>query len=134
MIFKPSHQPEAVEYLCGLFEKQKTVKIDPVTESKTLSQVRYCWLCFTHIAYETGNTKEDIYAYFLNKFPTIKEISINGNLTSVMISLSQFTENQCSYFIDRFVIDARQEGFDLPDPEDRKAVQMYNYYKNLGTI
>lgn len=134
MIFKPHEEKRAHLFLIKIFEKKRSVKIDHITESKTLSQNAYCWLVFTHIGQETGNTKDDIYRYYLDKFPYFKEIDINGEISQIQISLSKFNKDQCSSFIDNFVIDARQEGFDVPDPETKKAVEMYNYYKQKGLI
>ena len=134
MIFKPSDKERALVYLDRLFEKKRHVKIQHITESKTLSQNAYLWLVFTHIGFETGNTKDDIYQYYLDKFPYFKEIDLNGEINQVKISLSKFNMDQCKNFIDNVTIDARQEGFDVPDPEDKKTVEIYNYYKQKGLM
>jgi hypothetical protein len=134
MIFKPSEKERALLFLDKMFEKKRHVKIEHITESKTLSQNAYLWLIFTHIAFETGNDKDDIYQYYLNKFPYFKEININGEINQVKITLSKFDLMQYKSFIDNITIDARSEGFDIPDPEDLKAVNMYNYYKQNGLI
>lgn len=134
MIFKPSEKERALIFLDKLFEKKRSIKIEHITESKTLSQNAYLWLIFTHMAFETGNTKDDIYQYYLEKFPYFKEIDLNGEINQVRISLSKFNLDQCSKFIENVTVDARQEGFDIPDPEDKKTVEMYNYYKQRGLI
>lgn len=134
MIFKPSEKERALLFLDKMINRKKPFKIDPITESKTLSQNAYLWLIFTHIAFETGNTKDDIYDYYLKKFPYFKNIEINGEIHQIQITLSQFDLMQTKSFIDNIAIDARQEGFDIPDPEDQKAVNMYNYYKQIGLI
>lgn len=134
MIFKPSEKERALIFLNKLFEKKRSIKIEHITESKTLSQNAYLWLVFTHMAFETGNTKDDIYQYYLEKFPYFKEIDLNGEINQVRISLSKFNLDQCSKFIENVTVDARQEGFDIPDPEDKKTVEMYNYYKQKGLI
>lgn len=104
--------------------------------SKTISQNAYIWLVFTHIAFETGNNKDDIYGYYLDKFPTFKDIDLYGDSRAIKISMSNpdFNKEKMSAFIDKVVIDARQEGFDVPDPDDLKCKQMYDYYRNLGLI
>ena len=134
MIFLPSERDRAILYLDKLFERKKHVKIDPITESKTLSQNSYLWLVFTHVAFETGSNKDDMYLYWLNKFPKYKEIPFQGEVCLVSISLSGFTKEQTSVFIDEVVTDARQEGYDVPDPDEKKTIEMYNYYKNKGLI
>ncbi|MFX1295602.1 MAG: hypothetical protein ACFFD2_12225 [Promethearchaeota archaeon] len=134
MIFKPTEQERAHKYLDNLFTKNRWIKIEHITESKTISQNNYAWLIFTHIAFSTGNNKDDIYQYYLDKFKTYKTIDINGTETNVIITMSKFTKEQMSRFIDNIVIDARQEGFDIPDSEDLKCREMYDYYKKLGMI
>jgi hypothetical protein len=135
MIFFPStDQQRASLYLVNLFNKGRTVKIEPVTKSRTLSQNAYAWLVFTHIGFETGNFKEDIYQFCLDKFPLHKEININGEITLVRLTLSGMNKDQNSCFIDQLVTFFRQEGFDVPDPEEKKAVEMYQWYKEKGLL
>jgi hypothetical protein len=78
MTFYPKEKDRAITYLNKLFERGKTVKIEPITQTATLSQNSYIWLVFTHVGQETGNTKEDIYQFCLKKFTIFKTIDING--------------------------------------------------------
>lgn len=133
-IYNPTQRFEAKEYLLTLFDSGKRVEIKPAPEKKSLSQNSYIWLVFTHIAYETGNDKNDIYYYFLDRFPKYKEITINGQIEHVSISLSSFTKEQTRAFIDEVVIYANTEGFNVPNPEDIKIMQMYEFYRNKGLI
>ncbi len=105
-----------------------------IADKKTLSQTAYAWLCFTYVADETGNDKNDLYYLCLDKFKTFKEIHYNDQIHLVQISMSSFDKNQMSVFIDKITIFFRQEGFDIPDPEHRKALDMYNYYRKKGLI
>jgi hypothetical protein len=57
-----------------------------------------------------------------------------GEIKLVRITLSAFTKEQNTVFIDEVVTDARIEGFDVPDPEDLKALEMMNYYRSIGII
>jgi hypothetical protein len=135
MIFYPiTDQQRASLYLSNLFNKGKKVKIEPVTQSRTLSQNAYAWLVFTHIGFETGNFKEDIYQFCLDKFPLHKEININGEITLVRLTLSGMNKEQNSQFIDQFVTFFRTEGFDVPDSEEKKALEMYQWYKEKGLL
>jgi hypothetical protein len=134
MIFRSHQLNEAICYLTGLFEKGKPVKIEPAPEKKSLSQNAYLWLVFTHVGYETGARKDDMYYYWLGKFPKYKEVYFKGELKLVPISLSSFSKEQTSRFIDEVVTDARIEGFQVPDPEDIKIMQMYEFYRNKGLI
>lgn len=134
MIYKPSTNKEAHIFLDKCFERKKWVKIDYIPEAKTMNQVRYIWLVFTIIADDTGNEPQDIYEYYLDKFPVYKEITILGEEKKIRISLSQFSVEQASYFIDKVTIDGRQEGHVLPDPKDKAALEAYNYYRQKGMI
>ena len=134
MIFKPSERDQAIAYLDGIFKAKRFAKIERVTESKSLSQNNYCWLCFTHIAFCTGNDKDDIYHFCLDKFALRHEVKINGTSENIIVSLSKMDKDQCRIFIDKFIIFFAQEGIALPNPEDKKVVEMYNWYKERGMI
>ena len=135
MIFKPSQKDKAYQFIDKHFNNNKKVEIKAFIMPKTLSQNGYIWLVFTHIAYECGSDKNQIYYYYLNKFPTFEEIKTpSGETDLVMTSLSRFNKEQTSVFIDCVVTDARQEGFDIPDSEDFKCKQMYEYYKERGLL
>lgn len=134
MIYKPSNSKEAHIFLDKCFERKRWLKIEPIPEAKTMNQLRYVWLVLTIIADDTGNIPQDIYEYYLDKFPTFKEIVIRGETNRIQISMSQFSIEQMSVFIDRVVIDGRQEGHVIPDPKDKKALEAYNYYKQKGLI
>jgi hypothetical protein len=134
MIFNKITSKESFEYLSQLLEVGKMVEIKPIKEHKTLSQNAYIWLVFTHIGFETGAGKDAIYNYYLTRFPKYNEIDFKGKITIVRISLSQMSKEQVSKFIDEVVIDGIQEGFDIPDPANKKAIDMYNYYRSIGEI
>lgn len=136
MIYNKKQREQAITFIDKVFSRDRLLKIDYVKMSKTVSQNAYIWLVFTHIAFETGNNKEDIYGYYLEKFPTFKEIDLFGDSRTIKISMSNpgFDKEKMSVFIDKIVTDARQEGFDIPDPEDLKCKEMYDYYRNLGLI
>jgi len=134
MIYKPSQREQAIIFIDKMFAKKKWIKIEHIPESKTMNQLRYIWLVFTIVADDTGNEPQDIYEYYLDRFPIYKEITILDEEKKIRISLSQFSIEQASYFIDKVVIDARQEGHVIPDPQDKAALEAYNYYKSKGLI
>ena len=80
------------------------------------------------------DNKNSIYKFLNNLFPKFQNIEIRGETINVQVSMSHFSKSQLSTFIDECVTWARQEGFDVPDPEDLKALQMYNFYKMKGLI
>lgn len=134
MIFYPGQRDRAILHLDAYFAKGKTVNIENVPEAKTLQQNRYIWLVFTHVGFETGQGKDDVYLYYLDLFPRFKEVNHLGEVVLVRISMSHFSKEQLSGFIDEVVTNARQEGFDIPDPEDKKALEMYNFYRQKGLL
>ena len=134
MIFNPSELVRANIYLTKLFERGKSVKIEPILKARTLSQTAYCWLVFTHVGFETGNDKNDIYQFCLTKFPQFKSIQINGSHEVIPVTLSGMDKEQTSAFIDSFVVFFRQEGIEVPDPEDLKCRDMMDYYRTKGLI
>ena len=135
MLFKPSQKNKAIEFLDRHFNNKRSVYINPVKQLKSISQNAYLWLIFTHIGYQTGIDKNHIYYYYLNKFPTFQEIqTIHNQIDLVQISLSHFTKEQTIVFINNIVVDGRQEGFDIPDPEDLKCRQMYEFYRGEGLL
>lgn len=133
-IFKPSTRKESIQYLDELYKKKHWVKIERIPEKKSVNQNNYIWLVFTVIAYDTGNEPKDIYEYYLDKFPVYKTIYKNKAEIIIRISMSRFNKDQMRKFIDKVIIDARQEGYNIPNPEDKKALDMYNYYRKKGLI
>lgn len=134
MTFHCNERDRATVYLTNLFNRGKTVKIEPITVSRTLNQNAYAWLVFTHVGTETGNTKDDIYQFCLAKFPVHKSIEINGIISLIPVTLSGMDKEQNSHFIDEIVTFFRSEGCDIPDPETKKALEMFNWYKERGLL
>ena len=135
MNFKPSEETQAITFLKGIFARDRSASIETITVTKTLSQNAYIWLVFTHIGFQVGSDKTSIYLCYLKKFPKFSEvIGIKGEIEIVALTLSQFSKEQMSVFIDEVVIDARTEGIEIPDPEDKKAIELYNWYKERGQL
>lgn len=134
MIFNPRELERAITFIKKQFERGKFVKIEYITESKTLSQNAYLWLVLTHAGFESGNDKDDLYQYYIKKFSMTKEIEFNGVIDVVPITLSKFSKEQASRFIDSVCIDLRTEGFDVPNPEDKRVLEMYQFYKEKGLL
>lgn len=134
MIYKPSQEDQALIYVKKCFERKQHLKIEPIQEAKTLPQNRYIWLICTIVGHDTGNDKQDIYDYWIDKFPTYNEIELFGETKLVRITLSQFSDVQARVFIDKIIIDATQEGHVIPDPKDKAALEAYNYYRKLGLL
>jgi hypothetical protein len=134
MIYKPSQSEQAHIFLDKCFERKRWVKIEYIPETRSINQLRYIWLVFTIIANDTGNNSQDIYDYYLEKFPTYKDVILHGEEVRIKISMSGMSKEQMSRFIDQVVIDGRQEGFIIPDPSENEALEAYNYYRQKGLI
>lgn len=137
-IIPPSGKKERDQFIEYIKSKplNKTYKASFIAprEVKTLSQNAYIFLICTHIGQEVGCNKMDMYFHYLKKFPTYKEITINGEIELVPISLSSFSKEQASEFIDSIVTDAVMEGYEVPEIGSQEAVNMYNYYKDKNLI
>jgi len=134
MIFHCNEIERLSVYVQKQFERGKTLRIEPVTVTKTLSQVAYVWLVCTHLGQETGYTKDEIYQFCINKFPVHKEIEIAGEISLIPITLSKMTKEQASNFIDQLTIYFRSEGYIVLDPEDKRLRDLYNEYKERGLL
>jgi hypothetical protein len=131
MIFKPSQLSQAIQFITEHL-KINPVEIKPYKQKKTLSQNNYIWLLFTHVGFETGNTKETIYHYCIEKFAPINTCYIDKIEYSDKLTLSQFTKEQAIIFINNILAEFQE--YDLPDPEDIKCLQMYEFYKEKGLL
>lgn len=130
-----NEKEKVISYIQGIDIKANyNWEFTRVREKKTLSQVSYCWLVFTHVAQEIGDTKNDMYLLCLEKFPVFKEVKFNNEIHLVRISMSDFSKEQMIEFIDNLTVFFRTEGFDIPDPDDLRALDMYNYYKGKNLI
>lgn len=134
MIFKPSELNRLTVFATKQFERGKTLKVEPVTVSRSLSQNAFAWLVFTVISQETGYTKEEVYQFCLKKFPVHKEVTIGDEISLIEISMSKMDKPQMSHFIDQFTTFFRSEGYSIPDPEDLRLRDLYNEYKMRGLI
>jgi hypothetical protein len=133
MIFKPTELTRLNTFVSKAFERGKSVSVEPISGCKTISQNRYIWLVFTHVAQETGNTKDDIYQFCLQKFPTFKTIEVTETAL-IQLTLSGMSKEQTIFFIDQVVTYFWQEGFDIPSPDDLKCREIYEYYRERGMI
>ena len=135
MTFTPSHIERAVIYLRKLTESGRAVKIEPVVEAKSLNQLRYLWLVFTHAAFESGSDKNYLYHLFLKRFPTLHEgKNLKGETELVPVTMSQFSKEEMTVFIDNVTMTLRSEGFEVLDPEDKRILDLYNFYQSKGLI
>lgn len=105
-----------------------------IKKIRSLSQNALMWLIFTHISFETGNDKMDLYLFCLDRFPTFKDVIVLTRMKLVQITSSQFNTAQMKVFIDNIYVFFRSEGFKLPDPEDQRILIMSDFYRSKGLL
>lgn len=105
-----------------------------IVRKRSLSANNYFWLCITIGSQETGNNKMDLYYYFLDKFPTHKEVEISDVLYSIPISSSAFNTGQMARLTDDVRRELMMMGITTPDVEDERALDAYYFYKDKGLI
>ena len=135
MIFKPTEKDRMIKYLDALIEKKRHIKIEYIPEGKTIKQNSYIHLVFAHTGEQTGDRMEDVKKTLKKMFPKYQEVTFNGETQLLEIdSLKHFTKEQMSVFIDEVTTFLRTEGIDVPDPEEKRALELYNWYRQRGVI
>ena len=97
---------------------------------RTLSQNRLLWLWLTclEVDAETGYTKEELYQYFLNIFPTRRFVMDK----EIIITSSVMETKEKATFLDAIQRFAGTElGIVLPDPEGKRFEEFENQYGHL---
>ena len=120
------HQTEIKGYYRAEFTK--------IRRKRSLSQNNLCWLYLTIGEQETGNDRNDLYAYFLNSYPTTKQIEICDEICSIPITSSAFNTIQMTNFIENIRRELAQMGIHTPDPESDKCLEIFNHYHERGII
>lgn len=92
------------------------------------------WLYLTIGEQDTGNERNDLYAYFLTRFPIRKDIEILDEIRSVQITSSQFNTIQMTQFIENIRRVFAEMGIYTPDPDSDKCIEIYNHYKDKGLL
>lgn len=105
-----------------------------IKRKRSLSANAYFWLCITIGSEETGNDKMDLYYYFLDKYPTTKEIEVSDEIHLVPISSSAFNITQMRVLTDNVRRELSMMGIPTPDADSDKAIEAYNYYREHGKL
>ena len=122
---------KSFDFMCSQLRNGKhKLTIERYTEPRTLSQNALMWLWFTCIESETGTDKQDVHAYYCEKFLS-KTIQFNGKDETVSGSTSKLNTLQMSDFMNKVQADAASElGITLPLPADRYYEEFINHYKS----
>jgi hypothetical protein len=111
-------------------KKVYTVEITERRIKRTISQNGLYWLWLTCISHETGNDKDDLHEYFKLKFIAPEHITLFGEVQERR-STTGFNTVQFKYLLDCVQVFASTElAITLPDPEDKRWEEFYDYYKD----
>lgn len=132
MIYKPSQRIQAINFIDKHFDNKSNIEIKAYRKKKSISQNAFIWLLCAHIGHETGNSKEDIYRHLIDEYAPLKTIYLDGKEIYVKLTLSDFDKNQAMEFINQIITNFSE--YDLPNPDDIKCSQMYEYYKEKGIL
>jgi hypothetical protein len=111
-------------------KKVYTVEITERRIKRTISQNGLYWLWLTCISHETGNDKDDLHEYFKEKYitPVTKYVF---NEPVYIMSTADLNTVQFKYLLDSVQYFASTElQIILPDPEDKRWEEFYDYYKD----
>ena len=109
---------------------QYTVEWTKRTIRRTISQNSLYWLWLTCIAFETGNDKDDLHDYFKKKYLEPENSKLFGE-TFLRWSTRDLTTNMFKYYLDKIHEFALTElSITLPNPEDLRWEEFYDYYKD----
>jgi len=122
---------KAIEAIQAIsLEKTWLFSLTKRRKRRTLSQNRLLWLWLTclEVDGETGYTKEELYQYFLNVFPTRRFVMDK----EIIITSSVMDTKEKATFLDAIQRFAGTElGVVLPDPEDKRFEEIENQYGHL---
>ena len=103
--------------------KPWSVEIKPYRKKRTLNQNAYYWKLMDDIAQAvhdaTGNSKDDLHAFFKAKFLPVKVVDVAGEQRVVPVSITTLNLNEMSDLITKVLAWCEVDlGLPLPDPRD----------------
>jgi len=131
MIFEKNQKIEAIKFIDNLFAQDKRVTIVITKEKRTLDQNKLYWLWLSCIAKETGNDKDDLHEYFIYKYLNPELVQVFEKMIYKRLSTSTLDTKQFTGYLNKIQIFANTElAIELPNPEDKKFAEFYEYYKD----
>ena len=131
MIFDKNRKIEAIKFIDNLFAQDKRVTIVITKEKRTLDQNKLYWLWLSCIAKETGNDKDDLHEYFIYKYLNPELVQVFEKMIYKRLSTSTLDTKQFTGYLNKIQIFANTElAIELPNPEDKKFAEFYEYYKD----
>jgi hypothetical protein len=111
-------------------KKVYTVEITERRIKRTISQNGLYWLWLTCISHETGNDKDNLHEYFKVKYLIPESRIIFGQSIEVRTT-TDLNTIQFKYLLDNIQVFASTElAITLPDPNDKRWEEFYDYYKD----
>ena len=111
-------------------KKVYTVEITERRIKRTISQNGLYWLWLTCISHETGNDKDILHEYFKHTFLIPESKYVFGQSIEIL-STAGLNTIQFKYLLDNVQVFASTElAITLPDPEDKRWEEFYDYYKD----
>ena len=131
MIFEKNQKIEAIKFIDNLFAQDKRVTIVITKEKRTLDQNKLYWLWLSCIAKETGNDKDDLHEYFIYKYLNPELVQVFEKMIYKRLSTTQLDTKQFTEYLNKIQVFANTElAIELPNPEDKKFAEFYEYYKD----
>ena len=131
MIFDKNRKIEAIKFIDNLFAQDKRVTIVITKEKRTLDQNKLYWLWLSCIAKETGNDKDDLHEYFIYKYLNPELVQVFEKMIYKRLSTSTLDTKQFTKYLNKIQVFANTElAIELPNPEDLKFAEFFEYYKN----
>ena len=110
--------------------KKYTVEITKRVIKRTISQNGLYWLWLTCISHETGNDKMKVHEFFKDEYLPVESFEMFGK-TKEIKSTTGLNTIQFKYLLDKVQIFASTElSITLPDPDDKRWSDFYEYYKD----
>jgi hypothetical protein len=111
-------------------KKVYTVEITERRIKRTISQNGLYWLWLTCISHETGNDKDDLHEFFKWKYLNPEKLYIFNDCL-IKYSTASLNTLQFKELLDKVQVFASSElAITLPDPEDKRWEEFYDYYKD----
>ena len=135
MIYNKFKSKEAHARLDELFNLDKRVKIEILTQKRSLSQNAGIWLWFTYMEEQTGTFKQAWHDYFLDMFPIFQEVTILNEIKLIKIGTSKASKPQISKWMNEIDIYCSTEiGITLPKLKSPEAMRLYQFYSERDMI
>ena len=111
-------------------KKVHTVEITEKIVKRSLSQNSLYWLWLSCLEAETGNDADDLHDYFKKKYLQPTTVVVFGVVENKYTTTNLDTK-QFKAYLDKIQIFASTElAINLPDPEDLRWEEFYNYYSD----